>query len=725
MSMSGESEPTPNKNLLGEAALPAPGIDEDLADADALPGVVSPTADNPATSFKSSPSNGGNKLEVTTESPYSKGVYFDDELQDQLPASALRGAIENMGDNEGGLLSQLNDTMSSPAPSLRRQRTLRIASTVRRCCSCWSGKEELEKFHRNATRSTHVEPGDLGFAHTDDDEETKELAKPVAWIDSDQASVIFGVAIMLNCLVMAFETDLYDVQDGMYKSLFMTLEIIFIVIFSLEIAVRFKTHLLGFFCDSWNVFDVVIVGIGLVSIYLEIFLGGEKNSAMRVTSTLRALRLLRLARIVKLIRLFRELYLLVNGISSAMRALVWVAIMTGLVMLVCAIFITRTIGHSDVVRGYAFEGECSDNPLYHTRPRKDLDIDPDFHPIESPKLACKTLGWFGTVPYSMFSLFCVMTLEGWPEMCRTLMHRSSGGSVLIIVFFIFFVFFTNIFLLNLVTGVIVENVLLIAHQDEIEQVRSERRKREDQTKKLNELFILADTDQSQSVSREEFHAMLLNQEVLALLRQLEIHIWDAEDLFDILDVDDSGSMDIKEFFEGFSRVKGTAHGKHLLKLHYDILRENSAFRELVEKIDGELQTRLNGMSSTALEKMMGLEQVLHTELAPHIGPWTPGESEGKSHKDKGALAYDEPSLKPLEKPTRLPPSAALAGGVSPKLPFENGNFAAAHSPFAAVTAEEAGEVLSTLSELASTWQKIEACFDLALKTKSKESAVSQ
>ena len=30
------------------------------------------------------------------------------------------------------------------------------------------------------------------------------------------------------------------------------------------------------------------------------------------------------------------------------------------------------------------------------------------------KLACKTLGWFGTVPYSMFSLFCVMTLEGWP-----------------------------------------------------------------------------------------------------------------------------------------------------------------------------------------------------------------------------------------------------------------------------------------------------------------------
>merc|ERR1719324_1495386 len=249
-------------------------------------------------------------------------------------------------------------------------------------------------------------------------------------------------------------------------------------------------------------------------------------------------------------------------------------------------------GQRDTVRQYAFEGPCQGVPYYYTRPGHE-GSDPYFDPVESPLLACQTLDYFGTVPQSMFSLFCVMTLEGWPDMSRTLMHRSSGGGWATVFFFIIFVFFTNIFLLNLVTGVIVENVLLIAHQDEIEQVRTERRKREDQTKKLNELFILADTDGSQSVSREEFHSMLLNPDVIALLRSLEIHIWDAEDLFDILDVDDSGSMDIKEFFEGFSRVKGTAHGKHLLKLHYDILRENGAFRDLVERISGQIAERLS------------------------------------------------------------------------------------------------------------------------------------
>merc|ERR1719191_860556 len=268
----------------------------------------------------------------------------------------------------------------------------------------------------------------------------------------------------------------------------MIVEIIFLGIFSVEIAVRLCTHRCRFFWDSWNLFDLVVVGVGMVTICMELLF--DQSSALGFTSTLRALRLLRLARIVKLIRLFRELYLLVNGITSAMRALFWVAIMTILVILVCSIFITRVIGQRDTVRQYAFEGPCQGVPYYYTRPRHE-GSDPYFDPVESPLLACQTLDYFGTVPQSMFSLFCVMTLEGWPDMVRTTMHRSSGGAWYMSFFFVGFIFFTNIFLLNVVSGVIVENVLLIAHEDEIAEVKRERRKREDQTKKLNELFILA------------------------------------------------------------------------------------------------------------------------------------------------------------------------------------------------------------------------------------------
>ena len=60
-----------------------------------------------------------------------------------------------------------------------------------------------------------------------------------------------------------------------------------------------------------------------------------------------------------------------------------------------------------------------------------------------------------------------------------------------------------------------ENVLLIAHQDEIDQLRQERKKRGKITQTLNEIFLRADVDGSFSLSREEFKAMLVDQEVLA------------------------------------------------------------------------------------------------------------------------------------------------------------------------------------------------------------------
>jgi voltage-gated sodium channel len=547
---------------------------------------------------------------------------------------------------------------------------------------------------------------------------------------------------------MGLETDWArdDVQDGRYKMSFMIVEIIFLGIFSGEIAVRLRTHRCRFFWDSWNLFDLVVVGVGMVTVCMEL-LFEQNTAALSFTSTLRALRLLRLARIVKLIRLFRELYLLVNGITSAMRALFWVAIMTILVILVCSIFITRVIGQRDTVRQYAFEGPCQEVPYYYTRPRP-AGSDPYFDPVESPLLACQTLDYFGTVPQSMFSLFCVMTLEGWPDMSRTLVHRSSGGGWATVFFFIVFVFFTNIFLLNLVTGVIVENVLLIAHQDEIEQVRREKKERDNKTQKLNEIFELADTDNSETVSREEFHSMLLNPDASAILRSLDIHIWDAEDLFDILDVDDSGEMDLKEFFEGFSRVKGSAMDKHLMKLHYDLLRENRVFRELVQRINGSLElhdqsylpklsneqkleeettkfgsplvsipARLQELSDAAFLKMVDLEKVLHTELAPDLQGWAPDDLDATSRRSaRGALAYDEASLASPEKPTRLPASGALQ--VSEAWASANGNAAPANSEVAMVAPEDpedASEVLQTLTDLAETWQKIEEGFNDVMK----------
>ena len=94
--------------------------------------------------------------------------------------------------------------------------------------------------------------------------------KPVPWIESDQASGIIGFLIFTNCIVIAIETDVEANFGDSFRMLFLVVECIYIVLFSLEIAIRFYGQRLHFFYDAWNWFDVIIVGIGVMNVGLEV-----------------------------------------------------------------------------------------------------------------------------------------------------------------------------------------------------------------------------------------------------------------------------------------------------------------------------------------------------------------------------------------------------------------------------------------------------------------------
>merc|ERR1712159_183624 len=78
--------------------------------------------------------------------------------------------------------------------------------------------------------------------------------------------------------------------------------------------------------------------------------------------------------------------------------------------------------------------------------------------------ACKIYELFGNVAKSMFTLFTVMTLEGWTEIAEVIVNSRPYGGPEYAVFLILFIMIVNITLLNLVTGIIVENVLTISRQ---------------------------------------------------------------------------------------------------------------------------------------------------------------------------------------------------------------------------------------------------------------------
>jgi hypothetical protein len=237
--------------------------------------------------------------------------------------------------------------------------------------------------------------------------------------------------------------------------------------------------------------------------------------------------------------------------------------------------------------------------------------------------ACTILAWFGKCTHSAYTLFTIMTLEKWPEFARLTDRPEFRLSVHIKIFtvlYVLFVYFSNILLLSVVTGVIVEHVLILARSEELDELKRQEEEKRQTIDNLKDLFAHMDLDGSGDIAREEFQEALGSESVLEALRTLEIQPFEAEDLFDILDVDGSNSVSLSEFIEGFSRVKGVAKAKHLLKFHCDAGKIKQ-IKEAIEKVGLRNEQRRNRFCFKVTQSLAVMERKLHTLLAPDRMPW--------------------------------------------------------------------------------------------------------
>merc|ERR1719230_2098836 len=128
-----------------------------------------------------------------------------------------------------------------------------------------------------------------------------------------------------------------------------------------------------------------------------------------------------------------------------------------------------------------------------------------------------------------------MTLEGWPEISKKTSNQFPGMAL----FFMVYILFANILLVNLMTGVIVENVLETAKNDATERTKMAEKAKLSLLKKLEQYFRDADTDGSGELDQDEFEELITRPEVRHHLANLNVSDAEAESLFEVLDVDES------------------------------------------------------------------------------------------------------------------------------------------------------------------------------------------
>ncbi|MBI0539235.1 ion transporter [Roseomonas sp. KE2513] len=200
--------------------------------------------------------------------------------------------------------------------------------------------------------------------------------------------------ILLNAVTLGLETSA-TAMAGLGPALEF-IDSFLLLLFTAELALRIFAFRSRFFRDPWGIFDLVVIGIAWAPS------GGD-------LSVLRSLRVLRVLRLLSVVPSLRNV---VGAMLAALPGMGSIVLLMGLMFYVSGVMATKLFGES--------------------MPEK-----------------------FGTLGDSVFTLFQLMTLEGWVE---DIVKPAMENHPWALLFFIPFIVISTFVVLNLFLGVIVESI---------------------------------------------------------------------------------------------------------------------------------------------------------------------------------------------------------------------------------------------------------------------------
>jgi hypothetical protein len=301
----------------------------------------------------------------------------------------------------------------------------------------------------------------------------ERLPSWVRWILGYEAQAFTAVLIMANVGVIGMETEIPEGAEYLEK-----LQLMFLVFFAVEVALRIiaegvfagvnldppRCEALAFFRGPeymWNLLDFGVVMLGCADALLQ-FLNSDGHKKKGVNDLVTLLRFVRILRILRMLRVVKTLapnsYRLIVALLNAIQVLRWIMILFLVIIVLSAVLFTN------VARDYADDETVSEE-------------------IEM---------YWGGILKSMYSLFQVVTLDDWAVCTRCLTEKN----VWIYLMMVCFIIVTSFTVMSLLTGVISDNVIVTAENDEEEKMKEAGKARMKFAKALREMFEEADKKQS-------------------------------------------------------------------------------------------------------------------------------------------------------------------------------------------------------------------------------------
>lgn len=357
------------------------------------------------------------------------------------------------------------------------------------------------------------------------------------WIETAQADVFFGAIILINALVTGIDIEigLRFGNDSVQAQVVYVVQCILTVTFMVELILRVRARgCQRTLCSIIFAFDFVIV---LVSV-ADLCLWGFGGNSVQAVSALRILQLLRFVRMVRLFKVSRALFKLLRSLTMSLRAVFWVFLLLFGVTYIGALFCAMELGHSEHAE------------LRHA---------------------------FGSMGSSFYTHFKLMTFEQWPDICTWALEESP----LWVLYLLCYMALTNLALINLMTGLIMDGVVKNSKEDDWS---SELHACE--AGPFHEKFVAAIADlelkrKFESVEEEEvpdgvvdakkFDDLLHNPFVQDILNVYQISLRiPPNEIFQVLDVDGKGRISVKELCLALLQLRGSRERLHPLLVRRDV-----------------------------------------------------------------------------------------------------------------------------------------------------------
>lgn len=230
-------------------------------------------------------------------------------------------------------------------------------------------------------------------------------SKVIQFVESNKFVQFITLLILLNAITLGLETDKGIVNR--YGSILYIIDRLVLIIFTIELLLKFYAYRLGFFKSGWNIFDLVIVAVSWIP-------------AAGPLSVMRALRILRILRLLSVVPQMRRV---VAALGHSIPGMASVVAVLCLIFYVSAVLTTKLFGN---------------------------------HP--DPNMQ----EWFGSIGDSAYTLFQIMTLESWS---MGIVRPTMEYFPLAWLFFVPFIIITSFAVLNLFIGIIVD-AMQVMHENE-------------------------------------------------------------------------------------------------------------------------------------------------------------------------------------------------------------------------------------------------------------------